>query len=102
LKKQFEAFTIKPYFTKNGDNMTKVADVKRQDLVITRFIDAPLELVWKAWTEAEQVKRWWGPKDYTSPTCKLDLQVGGSFLFAMRAPADRAQAAPGILSIPGR
>ena len=69
--------------------MPKVADVNTQDLVITRIIDAPLEMVWKAWTEAEQVKRWWGPKDYVSPMCKLDLQVGGKFVFAMRAPVEQ-------------
>ena len=69
--------------------MTKGTDVKTQDLVITRIIDAPVELVWKAWTEAEQVRRWWGPKDYISPLCRLDLQVGGKFLFGMRAPVEQ-------------
>ena len=69
--------------------MANMTDVKTQDLVISRIIDAPLEMVWKAWTEAEQVRRWWGPKDYISPTCKLDLKVGGKFVFAMRAPAEQ-------------
>jgi uncharacterized protein YndB with AHSA1/START domain len=60
-----------------------------EDLVITRIIDAPLELVWKAWTEPEHVMRWWGPKYYTSPSCKIDLRVGGRYLFCMRAPEDQ-------------
>jgi uncharacterized protein YndB with AHSA1/START domain len=64
-------------------------DMKTQDLVITRIIDAPVEKVWKAWTDCEQVKRWWGPKDYTSEKCQLDLRVGGNFIFAMRAPAEQ-------------
>lgn len=60
----------------------------KEDIVITRIIDAPVELVWKAWTEPEHVRRWWGPKHYTSPTCKIDLREGGQFIFAMRAPQD--------------
>lgn len=59
------------------------------DLVVTRIIDAPLELVWKAWTEPEQVMRWWGPKDYSSPSCKIDLREGGKYIFCMRAPKEQ-------------
>ena len=60
--------------------------VQKEDLVIKRIVDAPVALVWKAWTDPEYVKRWWGPKDYVSPTCKIDLRVGGKYIFAMRAP----------------
>jgi uncharacterized protein YndB with AHSA1/START domain len=57
-----------------------------RELVITRIFDAPRELVWKAWTEPERMMRWWGPKDFTSPACKIDLRVGGKYLFCMRSP----------------
>jgi len=33
--------------------------------------------------------RWWGPKDYTSPSCKIDLREGGRYLFGMRPPEDQ-------------
>jgi len=56
------------------------------DLMIVRIFDAPRELVWKAWTEPENVKRWWGPKGFTSPVSKIDLRVGGRSLYAMRSP----------------
>ncbi|HEX9332374.1 MAG TPA: SRPBCC domain-containing protein [Anaerolineales bacterium] len=62
--------------------------IKKEDLVVTRIIDAPLELVWKAWTEPEHIMRWWGPKHYTSPSCKIDLREGGKYIFCMRAPKD--------------
>jgi len=62
--------------------------VEIRDLVITRLFDASIERVWKAWTEPEQVKRWWGPTGFTSPSCKIDFRVGGKFLFHMRAPKD--------------
>jgi uncharacterized protein YndB with AHSA1/START domain len=42
--------------------------------------------VWKAWTDPERVKRWWGPKGFTAPVCKIDLRVGGKFLYCMRSP----------------
>lgn len=57
-----------------------------QEVVITRIFDVPRELVFKAWTEPERVKRWWGPKSFTSPVSKIDLRVGGSYLNCMRSP----------------
>ncbi|MCE8425583.1 MAG: SRPBCC domain-containing protein [Candidatus Methanoperedens sp.] len=61
--------------------MTKKNQIKKQDLVVTRIIDAPVELVWKAWTDPECVMRWWGPKDYISPSCKIDFREGGNIYF---------------------
>ncbi len=62
--------------------------VRKEDLVVTRIIDAPLEMVWKAWTDPAQVKRWWGPKHFTSPSCRIDLREGGKYIFTMRAPQE--------------
>ncbi len=70
-----------------SDDATK--GVVKEDLVVTRIIDAPVELVWKAWTDPEHVMRWWGPKYYTSPSCKIDLREGGKFVFCMRAPENQ-------------
>jgi uncharacterized protein YndB with AHSA1/START domain len=61
----------------------------KEDLVVTRIIDAPIELVWKAWADPEYVMRWWGPKYWTSPTCKIDLREGGKYLFCMRASKEQ-------------
>ena len=55
-------------------------------LVIERVFDAPRELVWKAWTEAERFARWYGPKGFTLPVCEMDLRVGGRVLLCMRSP----------------
>jgi uncharacterized protein YndB with AHSA1/START domain len=57
-----------------------------EDLVITRVFDAPREAVWKAWTDPEHFMRWWGPEGYTAPACKIDLRVGGKYLYCMRSP----------------
>ena len=57
-----------------------------EELVITRVFDAPREAVWKAWTDPKRLMRWWGPEGFTSPACKIDLRVGGKYLFCMRSP----------------
>ncbi len=55
-------------------------------MVITRVFDAPRELVWKAWTDPQFAKQWWGPKGFTTPVYEMDFRVGGKFLFCMRTP----------------
>lgn len=67
-------------------SQTRPIKVKQKEVVITRIFEAPRELVWKAWTEPERVKRWWGPKVFTAPFIKIDLRVGGEHLYYMRAP----------------
>lgn len=66
-------------------NLKTLAEAGKQDIVLTRIFDAPLEAVWKAWTEPEQVMKWWGPTGFTSPSCKIDFREGGKFIFHMRA-----------------
>lgn len=58
----------------------------KQKLIITREFDASLEHVWKAWTIPEMCMKWWGPKNFTCPTCKIDFKVGGKYLYCMRSP----------------
>src|SRR3989475_10221080 len=62
------------------------AKAANRELVIVRVLDAPRALVWKAWTEPERLKRWWGPRTFTTPVAKIDLRVGGAFLYCMRQP----------------
>jgi uncharacterized protein YndB with AHSA1/START domain len=57
-----------------------------QEFRIERIFDAPRQLVWNAWTTPELVMQWWGPNYFTSPSCKIDLRVGGHFVFCMRGP----------------
>jgi len=60
--------------------------VSNQDFVITRIFDAPRDLVWKAFTDPERMKQWWGPKGRTVIAAKMDLRPGGSYLYGMKAP----------------
>lgn len=56
----------------------------KKGVVVARVFDAPREKVWKAWTDPEVVKQWWGPKDFTAPHISIDLRVGGRFVYSMR------------------
>ena len=62
---------------------------QEQRVLITRIFDAPRESVWKAWTDCDRLMRWWGPKDFTTPLCKIDLRPGGDFQNCMRSPEGR-------------
>jgi uncharacterized protein YndB with AHSA1/START domain len=57
-----------------------------RELVVTRLIDAPRRLVFRAWTEPEQVSRWWGPQGFVTTHCDMDIRPGGAFRCCMRSP----------------
>lgn len=65
-------------------------------LVITRIFNAPRELVWQAWTDPAHFQRWWGPKGFAAPFCKMDLRVGGKYLFCMLSPEGQDYWSTGI------
>ena len=50
------------------------------------IFDAPRETAFKAWTEAERLGKWWGPKGMPIRVARLDPRPGGMFLYAMRRP----------------
>ena len=56
------------------------------ELVITRAFDAPRALVFAAWTDPARLVRWWGPRGFRVPSCKMDVREGGTFRIQMRSP----------------
>ena len=56
----------------------------QHELVIHRVFDLPVNKVWKALTEPEEFKKWWGPKDFTCPSSKMEAKVGGKYLSCMK------------------
>lgn len=79
-------------------------DAKRLEIV--RVFDAPTTLVWKAWTDPEAMKKWWGPKGWTCPVARIDFRVGGKYLLCMAPPEGEGAAhwVTGVFKeiIPGR
>jgi uncharacterized protein YndB with AHSA1/START domain len=65
-------------------------------LLIERLFDAPPSLVFKVWTQAEHLARWWGPRGFTVLAYKAEVRPGGSFRFGIRSPEGSEQWAQGV------
>jgi len=57
-------------------------------LRLTRTLAAPRERVFRAWTEPEELRRWFGPDGYATPSAEVDLRVGGKYRLGMRKLPD--------------
>jgi uncharacterized protein YndB with AHSA1/START domain/pimeloyl-ACP methyl ester carboxylesterase len=57
-----------------------------REIKFDRVFDAPRDLVFEAWTNPEQLVKWWGPKGFTITTQKIDVKAGGSWNFIMHGP----------------
>ena len=57
-----------------------------REIVTTRVFHYPRQIVFRAWTEPEQLKKWWGPKGFTNRFHTFDLRVGGRWIFTMHGP----------------
>ncbi|HLK19126.1 MAG TPA: SRPBCC domain-containing protein [Bryobacteraceae bacterium] len=91
-------FVVKKHGAKEGGEQMfgKLADYMRtmapgaavpiRQVTLTRLIDAPRELVFRAWTEPEQMKHWWGPNGFTTVRCELEPRAGGALRIDMRGP----------------
>jgi uncharacterized protein YndB with AHSA1/START domain len=60
-----------------------------REIVTTRTIHAPRELVWKAWTDPNHITQWWGPNGFSTTTKEFDLRAGGTWRFTMHGPDGR-------------
>lgn len=56
------------------------------EVVFERIFNSTPEMVFKAWTDPEMIKKWWGPEHFYAPSIKIDLRVGGKYIFAMHGP----------------
>jgi uncharacterized protein YndB with AHSA1/START domain len=63
-----------------------IAKHKSNEIRITRIYDAPVQIVWDAWTDPEQVAQWWGPRGFTLTTHSKDLRPGGHWIYTMHGP----------------
>jgi uncharacterized protein YndB with AHSA1/START domain len=63
------------------EQATAAADT--QEFFVTRTFDAPRALVWSAWTSADALGKWWGPKGATIRVIRLDFRPGGMFHYTM-------------------
>ena len=62
------------------------SNVSKDECVVERIFDAPVDLIWQMWTQPEHFKNWYGPKGFTVPVAEMDVRVGGKHLFCMESP----------------
>jgi uncharacterized protein YndB with AHSA1/START domain len=73
-----------------GSTMSKteyVIEPGKQEILITRMFDAPRELVFKAFTDPELIKEWWGPRELSTTIDKFEPRKGGEWRFIQRDAA---------------
>lgn len=74
---------------------TPIRHDSRLDLVLERVLDVPKDLVWRAYTDPEQLKKWFVPAPWSLADCEVDLRPGGIFRTVMRSPEGQEFAGAG-------
>lgn len=59
---------------------------KDREILMERTFNAPRQLVWKAWSDPEHMKHWWGPDGFTNTIEEMDFRPGGICRFIMHGP----------------
>jgi uncharacterized protein YndB with AHSA1/START domain len=67
-------------------NQSSTAD---REIVLSRLLDAPRELVFAAWTDPKQIVQWWGPRGFTTTSHEMSVTPGGVWRFVMHGPDGR-------------
>lgn len=61
-------------------------DQSKKQMTVVRQFDAPIEMVWKAWTDSTLLDKWWAPKPWKARTKSMDFRPGGTWHYAMIGP----------------
>lgn len=78
--------------------MNNTKELNNRTLTIKRTFNAPIQLVWDAWTRAEQIALWWGPKGMQTKVVKHDFKVGGIWKYVMTMPDGNDFVTEGVYS----
>ncbi len=63
-----------------------MSDISNRTLTLERTFNAPINLVWEAWTQPEHIVNWWGPKGMKTKIIDHDFTVGGAWKYVMTMP----------------
>jgi uncharacterized protein YndB with AHSA1/START domain len=66
--------------------MSKMNDAKNRTLTLTKVFNAPVKLVWEAWTQSDHIVQWWAPKGMKINVVEHDFRVGGKWKYSMPMP----------------
>jgi len=62
------------------------SSTENKGLFLKRTLNAPIDLVWEAWTQPEHIANWWGPNGFTNTISKMDMRTGGEWNLVMHGP----------------
>lgn len=66
--------------------MSKTNDANNRTVTLKRTFNAPIELVWEAWTQPNHIVAWWGPKGMNTRVIEHNFKVGGKWKYTMEMP----------------
>ncbi|PRX57393.1 SRPBCC domain-containing protein [Flagellimonas meridianipacifica] len=78
--------------------MNNTNDLTNRTLTLERTFNAPIDLVWEAWTQPEHVAKWWAPHGMDLEVIKHDFSVGGKWKYAMPMPDGNQFISEGVYS----
>ena len=78
--------------------MSNTNDLSNRTLTIERTFNAPIQLVWDAWTQAGKISLWWGPKGKQTKVIQHDFKVGGTWKYTMEMPNGNEFITEGVYS----
>ena len=61
-------------------------DTADRELIFSRIIEAPVDLVWEIWTKVEHIQKWWGPNGFTNTISKMEVRSDGEWDLIMHSP----------------
>jgi uncharacterized protein YndB with AHSA1/START domain len=83
--------------TKSKYDVKQQGSAVQNEIVIHRVFDLPVSKVWRALTESEQFKKWWGPNGFTCPSSTMEAREGGKYLNCMRGPDGKEYWSTGVV-----
>ena len=79
--------------------MTEKNDLASRVLTLKRTFNAPIKLVWEAWTQPEHIAQWWGPKGMKTNVIEHNFKVGGKWKYVMAMPDGSEFVGEGVYSV---
>jgi len=74
-------------------------EINNRTVTLKRTFNAPLKLVWEAWTQPEHIALWWGPKGMETKVIEHDFRVGGQWKYVMLMPDGNEFITDGVYSV---
>jgi len=79
--------------------MSETNDAGNRTLSLKRTFNAPIKLVWEAWTQPEHIANWWGPRGMKVNVVEHDFSVGGKWKYTMEMPDGNEFITEGVYSV---